>query len=93
MKLRVVCRKVYDYVRYDLKEIAFPSSLPDPPHIKKRGKLTWKEQYLVSYLNQDFALLYQTLVVMLLNFILIMDMQWNEILIGLPKEIAMYHYN
>ncbi|GFP97201.1 hypothetical protein PHJA_001864200 [Phtheirospermum japonicum] len=47
MKLRVVCRKIYDYVRYDLKEIAFPSSLPDPPHIKKRRELTWKERYLV----------------------------------------------
>ncbi|KAH6762166.1 embryo defective 2735 [Perilla frutescens var. hirtella] len=47
MKLRVVCRKIYNYVRYDLKEIAFPSSLPDPPHIKKRLKLTWKERYLV----------------------------------------------
>nr|GMD64325.1 embryo defective [Ipomoea batatas] len=47
MKLKVVCRKVYDYVRYDLKEIAFPSSLPDPPHMKKRRKLTWKERYLV----------------------------------------------
>ncbi|TQD70573.1 hypothetical protein C1H46_043895 [Malus baccata] len=40
MKVRVVCRKVYDYIRYDLKEIAFPSSLPDPPHIMKRRKLT-----------------------------------------------------
>lgn len=47
MKLKVVCRKLYDYVRYDLKEIAFPSSLPDPPHIKKRRKLTWKESYYV----------------------------------------------
>ncbi|GAB4833336.1 hypothetical protein Ancab_031580 [Ancistrocladus abbreviatus] len=47
MKLSVVCRKVYDYVRYDLKEIAFPSSLPDPPGIKKRRKLTWKEWYYV----------------------------------------------
>lgn len=47
MKLKVVSRKAYDYVRYDLKEIAFPSSLPDPPHIKKRRKLTWKERYLV----------------------------------------------
>lgn len=43
----VVWRKVRDYVRYDLKEIAFPSSLPDPPHFKKRRKLTWKERYLV----------------------------------------------
>ncbi|MQM16598.1 hypothetical protein Taro_049556 [Colocasia esculenta] len=47
MKLKVVCRKLYDYVRHDLKEIAFPSSLPDPPHIKKRRKLTWKERYYV----------------------------------------------
>lgn len=47
MKLKVVCRKVYDYIRYDLKEIAFPSSLPDPPHIKRRRKLTWNERFLV----------------------------------------------
>ncbi|KAL0333508.1 UNVERIFIED_CONTAM: hypothetical protein Sangu_1507000 [Sesamum angustifolium] len=47
MKFRVVCSKVYDYVRYDLKEIAFPSSLPDPPHIEKRRKLSWKERFLV----------------------------------------------
>ncbi|XP_058090882.1 uncharacterized protein LOC131237220 [Magnolia sinica] len=47
MKLKIVFRKVYDYVRYDLKEISFPSSLPDPPHIKKRRKLTWKERFNV----------------------------------------------
>ncbi|KAI4348927.1 hypothetical protein L6164_009588 [Bauhinia variegata] len=47
MKLRVVCRKIYNYVRYDLKEIAFPSSLPDPPYIKKRRKLTWEERIWV----------------------------------------------
>ncbi|KAF5747779.1 hypothetical protein HS088_TW05G00506 [Tripterygium wilfordii] len=47
MKLKVVGRKVYDYIRYDLKEIAFPSSLPDPPHIKKRRKLTWHERFLI----------------------------------------------
>ncbi|XP_010246089.1 PREDICTED: uncharacterized protein LOC104589436 [Nelumbo nucifera] len=47
MKFKVVWRKVRDYVRYDLKEIAFPSSLPDPPHIKKRRKLTWNERFLV----------------------------------------------
>ncbi|MFQ6667714.1 hypothetical protein Gotur_033633 [Gossypium turneri] len=29
MKVKVVCRKLYDYVQYDLKEIVFPSSLPD----------------------------------------------------------------
>ncbi|XP_041027714.1 uncharacterized protein LOC121267748 [Juglans microcarpa x Juglans regia] len=47
MKLKVVGKKLYDYIRYDLKEIAFPSSLPDPPHIKKRRKLTWQERFLV----------------------------------------------
>ncbi|KAI9122071.1 hypothetical protein K1719_006760 [Acacia pycnantha] len=45
MKVRVVCRKIYNYIRYDLKEIAFPSSLPDPPHIvKKRRHMTWDER-------------------------------------------------
>ncbi|GER28416.1 hypothetical protein STAS_04208, partial [Striga asiatica] len=29
------------------ERFAFPSSLPDPPHIKKRRDLTWKERYLV----------------------------------------------
>ncbi|KAJ1261241.1 hypothetical protein BS78_09G013600 [Paspalum vaginatum] len=47
MKFRVVCRKLYDYVRYDLKEIAFPSSLPDPPHIKKRPKLSWHDHWCI----------------------------------------------
>ncbi|KAF7068188.1 hypothetical protein CFC21_073964 [Triticum aestivum] len=47
MKFRVVCRKVYDYVRYDLKEIAFPSSLPDPPGTKRRPKLTLKEKWCI----------------------------------------------
>ncbi|KAJ8570625.1 hypothetical protein K7X08_037597 [Anisodus acutangulus] len=47
MKLKIVWRKVSDYVRYDLKEIDFPSSLPDPSHFKKRRKLTLKERYLV----------------------------------------------
>lgn len=47
LKPRVVWKKFRDYVRYDLKEIAFPSSLPDPPHIKKRRELTWHERFLV----------------------------------------------
>jgi hypothetical protein len=49
MKVRVVCRKVYDYIRNDLREIAFPSSLPDPPHIQKRPKLTWRDNLFVSF--------------------------------------------
>ncbi|KAM0844525.1 hypothetical protein ACQ4PT_056982 [Festuca glaucescens] len=47
MKMRVVCRKLYDYVRYDLKEIAFPSSLPDPPGTVRRPKLTLKEKWCI----------------------------------------------
>ncbi|KAJ6316452.1 hypothetical protein OIU78_019692 [Salix suchowensis] len=47
MKVRVVCRKVYDYIRYDLREIAFPSSLPDPPHIQNRPKLTWRDNLFI----------------------------------------------
>ena len=54
MKLKVVSKKIYDYVRHDLKEIAFPSSLPDPPHIKKRPKLTWRDRYLVWPLSLFF---------------------------------------
>ncbi|KAL1186572.1 hypothetical protein V6Z11_A01G187000 [Gossypium hirsutum] len=51
MKVKVVCRKLYDYVRYDLKEIGFPSSLPDPPYIKKCRKLTWHECFLVLFFS------------------------------------------
>lgn len=47
MKFRVVCRKLYDYVRYDLREIAFPSSLPDPPGYKPRPKLTLNEKWCI----------------------------------------------
>uniref|UniRef100_A0ACD5ZHW5 Uncharacterized protein n=2 Tax=Avena sativa TaxID=4498 RepID=A0ACD5ZHW5_AVESA len=47
MKFRVVSRKLYDYVRYDLREIAFPSSLPDPLGTKKRPKLTLKEKWYI----------------------------------------------
>ncbi|CAN0847202.1 hypothetical protein LINGRAHAP2_LOCUS4848 [Linum grandiflorum] len=47
MKTKVVIRKLYDYVRYDLKEIAFPSSLPNPPHIKLRPKLTFYDRFLI----------------------------------------------
>ncbi|KAG8503731.1 hypothetical protein CXB51_001728 [Gossypium anomalum] len=45
--VKVVCMKLYDYVRYDLKEIAFPPSLPDPPYIKKCHRLTRHERFLV----------------------------------------------
>ncbi|KAJ4781719.1 Embryo defective 2735 protein [Rhynchospora pubera] len=47
MKLRVVCRKLYNYMRYDLKEIAFPSSLPDPPGYEPEPKLTIKQKWHV----------------------------------------------
>ncbi|XP_047093778.1 uncharacterized protein LOC124706169 isoform X1 [Lolium rigidum] len=47
MKFRGVCRKLYDYVRYDLREIAFPSSLPDPPGTKRRPKLSLNEKWCI----------------------------------------------
>ncbi|KAG2334805.1 hypothetical protein Bca4012_000285 [Brassica carinata] len=47
MKPKVLYRKVSDYIRYDLKEIVLPSSLPDPSHVVKRRKLTWHERFLV----------------------------------------------
>lgn len=34
MKVKVVFKKVYDYILYDSKEIAFPSSVPDPLILK-----------------------------------------------------------
>lgn len=43
VRWKQVRRKISNYVRYDLKEIAFPSSLPDPPHLKPRTKLTWTQ--------------------------------------------------
>lgn len=48
MKLRVVHKKISNYVRYDLKEIVWPSPLPDPPNYKPPRKLTWKERFFVS---------------------------------------------
>lgn len=58
----MVCRKIYDYVRYDLKEIAFPSSLPDPPHIKKRRKLTLRDRFLVCrILSSEFVVVWDSL--------------------------------
>lgn len=48
MKLRVAWRNVVHYVRTDLREIAFPSSLPDPPSDKpKPRKLTLREHLQV----------------------------------------------
>ncbi|KAH6799857.1 embryo defective 2735 [Perilla frutescens var. hirtella] len=55
MKLGVVCRKIYNYIWYDLKEITFPSSLPNSTHIKKRQKLTWKERYLVRDIGLELG--------------------------------------
>lgn len=48
MKLRVALRNVVHYIRTDLREIAFPSSLPDPPSSKpKPKKLTLGEHLQV----------------------------------------------
>ncbi|KAI3984917.1 hypothetical protein MKX01_004685 [Papaver californicum] len=52
MKLKVVCRKAYNYVQYDLKQIAFPSSLPDPAHIKKGGMETLRPALQRVYMTR-----------------------------------------
>jgi len=38
MKWGVAWRNIKHYVKHDLKEIAFPSSLPNPPHYKDKPK-------------------------------------------------------
>lgn len=46
--LKQYWRRFYDYVRYDFKEMAFPSSLPNPPHLqRKRKKLTFQDHVYV----------------------------------------------
>ncbi|KAL2612316.1 hypothetical protein R1flu_024008 [Riccia fluitans] len=48
MKLKVAWRNIVRYVRTDLKEIAFPSSLPDPPSSKPKPRtLTFQEHLQV----------------------------------------------
>lgn len=63
MKVKHYWRRFYNYVRYDFKEMAFPSSLPDPPGTKQPKKLTlddhvyvWKMAtriYLKSWKTHD----------------------------------------
>lgn len=40
-------RKFYNYVRYDFKEIVFPSALPDPPGTEQFRKATWADHVFV----------------------------------------------
>lgn len=40
-------QKLYNYMRYDFKEIVFPSALPNPPGTKEARKLSWDEHVLV----------------------------------------------
>eukprot|EP00850_Spirogloea_muscicola_P002085 SM000008S22174 [mRNA] locus=s8:191928:193466:+ [translate_table: standard] len=46
MKLVALWRKPLAWLRYDLPEIVFPSSIPDPPHLRPppRRRLTWQER-------------------------------------------------
>jgi hypothetical protein len=48
-------RRVRDYVKYDLREILFPSSLPYPPgeeELHKQKWLTWKVHSLACAVPQ-----------------------------------------
>eukprot|EP00850_Spirogloea_muscicola_P007090 SM000035S13070 [mRNA] locus=s35:275875:277410:- [translate_table: standard] len=49
MKLAALWRKSLAWLRYDLPEIVFPSSIPDPPHLRPppRRRLTWQERQKV----------------------------------------------
>ena len=42
-RMKAVWRRARDYVKYDLREIIAPSSIPDPPETEKIPKLTWQE--------------------------------------------------
>ena len=48
-KTKYYWRRFYNYWCYDFKEIAFPSSLPDPPGTKQSRKLSWKDHVFVSF--------------------------------------------
>ncbi|KAI5079813.1 hypothetical protein GOP47_0005292 [Adiantum capillus-veneris] len=58
-------RKFSDYMRYDFKEIVFPSAMPDPPGtVQETPKLPWRDYllilrvgtrvYIKSFKNPDF---------------------------------------
>lgn len=52
MKVRVAWRNIKNYVKHDLKEIAFPSSLPNPPSFQakpKPRKLALKDHLQVGW--------------------------------------------
>ena len=47
-RLRRALRAVRDYIRYDLREIVAPSSLPDPPGVKHK-RLTLGQYWQVRH--------------------------------------------
>lgn len=66
-KIKHYCKRFYDYVLYDFKEIAFPSSIPDPPGSRPiRRKAAWEDHkyvwktasqlYLKSWKTKNFNL-------------------------------------
>ena len=54
MKLRTASRNLYRYVRHDLREIVWPSSLANPPGYEatRPPRLTLKEHLQVSEESQ-----------------------------------------
>ena len=47
--------RVKSYIRYDLREIINPSSLPNPPDYVPPEKLTWRERRQARYLNAAYT--------------------------------------
>jgi hypothetical protein len=60
MKLGVAWRNIKNYVKHDLKEIAFPSAMPNPPSFKPKlyRKLTFRDFFEVLV----WKLFYESLV-------------------------------
>ena len=55
MNILSLPRRILKYIRTDLKEIALPSSLPDPPDYVPPRRTTWIERWQVR-LPSDVAL-------------------------------------
>jgi hypothetical protein len=45
MVRRPLWKRVIRYVKYDLREIVAPRSMPDPPGYEPPPKITWKQDW------------------------------------------------
>ena len=49
-KIGRVAKTISNYVKYDLREIVWPSSMPNPPGYKPKPKLTWIQWWEVRFI-------------------------------------------